>query len=289
MDYTHAARRRPAVVPGGHDQHALPVEPAGHQGLRRGRRHRGARGRHQRHHRCAGPRGHRHAGNAAGGLAAPPRRRRPRWPRNKGGDPCTRSSITARSPWPTPPSCWRPSGEAKLLAGGHTLLPTMKLRLAKPEGASSTSAGWPSSRASRRRATALVIGAMTTHDRGGELGRGALRHRRPVRGGRQHRRPARAQPRHHRRLGRQQRPVGRLPRRPAGARRHHRHQQARDRGRRLLQGPVLDRARRRRDHHPHLLPRPGQVRLRQVRQPGLALRAGGRGGGQDRQRPCASR
>ena len=25
------------------------------------------------------------------------------------------------------------SGEAKLLAGGHTLLPTMKLRLAKPE------------------------------------------------------------------------------------------------------------------------------------------------------------
>jgi carbon-monoxide dehydrogenase medium subunit len=29
-------------------------------------------------------------------------------------------------------------GEAKLLAGGHTLLPTMKLRLAKP-GSSSTS------------------------------------------------------------------------------------------------------------------------------------------------------
>ena len=72
MDYSHAARRRPAVLPGGHDQHALPVEPAGHQGLRRGRRHCRARRRHQRHHRRAGPRGHRHAGDAAGGLEGRP-------------------------------------------------------------------------------------------------------------------------------------------------------------------------------------------------------------------------
>ena len=48
---------------------AVPVEPAGHQGLRRGGRHRRAGRRHQRHHRRARPRGHRHAGDAAGGLA----------------------------------------------------------------------------------------------------------------------------------------------------------------------------------------------------------------------------
>ena len=79
----HAARGRPAVLQGGHDRHALPVEPAGHQGLRRGRRHRRAGRRHQRHHRRAGPRGHRHAGNAAGGVARGPEIARPRWPRNK--------------------------------------------------------------------------------------------------------------------------------------------------------------------------------------------------------------
>ena len=79
----HAARRRPAVLQGGHDRHALPVEPAGHQGLRRGRRHRRAGRRHQRHHRRARPRGDRHAGDAAGGLARGAESRPPRWPRNR--------------------------------------------------------------------------------------------------------------------------------------------------------------------------------------------------------------
>ena len=65
----HAARRRPAVDQDRHDQHALPVQSARHQGLRRGRRHRGAGRGHQRHHRCARARGHRHAGDAAGRLA----------------------------------------------------------------------------------------------------------------------------------------------------------------------------------------------------------------------------
>ena len=34
--------------------------------------------------------------------------------------------------------------DAKLLAGGHSLLPLMKLRLAAPERCSSTSAAWAS-------------------------------------------------------------------------------------------------------------------------------------------------
>ena len=46
--------------------------------------------------------------------------------------------------------------------------------------------------------------------------------------------------RHDRRLDRQQRSGGRLSGGAAGARRDHRHQQAQDRGRRLLQGPVRD-------------------------------------------------
>ena len=64
-----AARRGPAVVHRRHDGDAVPVEPARHQGLRRGRRHRRAGGGDQRHHRRARPRGHRHAGDAAGGVA----------------------------------------------------------------------------------------------------------------------------------------------------------------------------------------------------------------------------
>ena len=51
----HAARRRPALLRGRHDGDAVPVEPARHQGLRRGGRHRRAAGRDQRHHRRARP------------------------------------------------------------------------------------------------------------------------------------------------------------------------------------------------------------------------------------------
>ena len=162
------------------------------------------------------------------------------------------------------------NGDAKLLAGGHTLLPTMKMRLANPKVLVDLSRV-AELRGIDKKGSALVIGAMIDPRRGGHLLGGARRHRRPLRCARLDRRPACAQPRHHRRLGRQQRSRRRLPRRAAGAQCHDRHQQARDQGRRLLQGPVLHRARRRRDHHPHLLPRAGQVRLRQVRQPGLTL------------------
>ena len=52
----HAARRLPAVVQGRHDRDEMPVEPARHQGLRRGGRDRGAGRRDERHHRCASAR-----------------------------------------------------------------------------------------------------------------------------------------------------------------------------------------------------------------------------------------
>ena len=46
---------------------------------------------------------------------------------------CTPSIIIARARLPRPPSCWPARKTGKLLAGGHTLLPTMKLRLAGPQ------------------------------------------------------------------------------------------------------------------------------------------------------------
>ncbi len=49
----HAARRRPAVLHCRNRRNRLPLEPAGHQGLRRSRRHRLAAGDHQRNHRRA--------------------------------------------------------------------------------------------------------------------------------------------------------------------------------------------------------------------------------------------
>ena len=55
------------------------------------------------------------------------------------------------------------SGDAKLLAGGHTLLPTMKLRLAAPKVIVDLSR-IAELRGIDKKGNALVIGAMTTHD-----------------------------------------------------------------------------------------------------------------------------
>jgi carbon-monoxide dehydrogenase medium subunit len=54
-------------------------------------------------------------------------------------------------------------GETKILAGGHTLLPTMKLRLAKPEVIVDISR-LAELKGIERKGNALVIGAMSTHD-----------------------------------------------------------------------------------------------------------------------------
>ena len=55
------------------------------------------------------------------------------------------------------------SPEAKLLAGGHTLLPTMKQRLASPKVIVDLSRV-AELKGIQKNVTALVIGAMTTHD-----------------------------------------------------------------------------------------------------------------------------
>ena len=52
MDYCMPRARRSAAFKVGIDDDQMPVEPARHQGLRRGRRDRGAGGGDQRHHRC---------------------------------------------------------------------------------------------------------------------------------------------------------------------------------------------------------------------------------------------
>ena len=53
--------------------------------------------------------------------------------------------------------------EAKILAGGQTLIPTMKLRLASPEATSSTSTRSKACPASSSKGRSIVIGAMTRH------------------------------------------------------------------------------------------------------------------------------
>ena len=63
-----AARARPAVVPLWLDRNQVAVEPARHQGLRRGRRDCGAGGGDQCHHRCDRQREHIHAGDRQCGL-----------------------------------------------------------------------------------------------------------------------------------------------------------------------------------------------------------------------------
>ena len=54
------------------------------------------------------------------------------------------------------------NGEAKLLAGGHTLIPTMKLRLASPKALVDLSRV-AELKGIDKKGNALVIGAMTTH------------------------------------------------------------------------------------------------------------------------------
>ena len=129
--------------------------------------------------------------------------------------------------------------DARLLAGGQTLIPTLKQRLAQPSDAHR-------SRRHRRaqghqpRGGTLVIGAHDPARRGRAAPRckAAIPALADLAGGIGD--PAGAQPRHDRRLDRQQRPGGRLSRGGAGARRDDRHQQARDPGRRLLHRHVRD-------------------------------------------------
>ena len=161
----------------------------------------------------------------------------------------------------------------KPLAGGQTLLASMKLRLAAPEqlvdlGGIKELAGI------KKEGNAFVIGAMTRH-----LDVGANAEIKAAF-------PALAWLADH--IGdRQVRamgtiggsvanndPGGLLPQRGAGLGRDRDHQQARDRGRRLLPGPVRHRAGRGRADHRDPLPDPEARGLREAAAEGLQLPAG---------------
>ena len=224
--------------------------PAGRQRLRRGGRHRRAdRGDERRHRRACRRSASRildHARDARKGVARHPWRRT-----ETGGGIRERAHVQfqlsqAARASPTPPRLGA-GEEAKLLAGGMTLIPTLKQRLAKPSDLVDL-AKIAELKGIKRDGNAIVIGAMTRHV---EVATSDVVKAHPGTGAsrRRHRRSAGAQPRHHRRLDRQQRSGGGLSLRRAGIRRHGHHQQAQDRGRRLLQGHVRDRARARRDRH----------------------------------------
>ncbi len=127
--------------------------------------------------------------------------------------------------------------EAKFLAGGHSLLPLMKLRLAQPSVLIDIGRLSDLSYI-REDGDIIAIGALTRHrdvensDAAGPA-RAAARPR-----GQPRRRPAGAPPRHDRRLDRPRRPGVGPPGHDAGARRHVRRagpeRHARDRRRRLL-------------------------------------------------------
>ena len=155
--------------------------------------------------------------------------------------------------------------EAKLLAGGHTLIPTMKLRLAGPKHIIDMSQ-IEGLTGIEMKGRSLVIGARTPHvevatspivkENIPALAELACRDRRS--GG--------APSRHHRRLDRQQRSECRLSGGGAWARRHRDHQQAPYCGGRFLQGPVRDRARARRDHRAGAVPEAEQGGLCEIPQ-----------------------
>ena len=127
--------------------------------------------------------------------------------------------------------------EAKFLAGGHSLLPLMKLRLAQPSVL--VDIGRLSDLSYIRDAgDHIAIGALTRHTDVEHVRR--ARRARPAAGPRRQprRRPAGPPPRHHRRLDRPRRPGLRPAGHHAGPRRHVRRpgpeRHPRDRRRRLL-------------------------------------------------------
>ena len=173
--------------------------------------------------------------------------------------------------------------DAKALAGGMTLLPTMKQRLAAPSAVIELK-DVPELSGISRSGDDLVIGAMTRHVEvasnatvkgaiaalatlAGGIGDAHVRNRGTIGGSLANNDPAADYPAAALALG------GDL-----------RHQQAAHRGRRLFQGRVRDRARTRRAHHPGELPDPAKGGLYEIRQPRLALRAGRRVRRQDRGR-----
>ena len=171
--------------------------------------------------------------------------------------------------------------DAKFLAGGHTLLPTMKQRLAAP--ANLIDLGQIAElRGIERSARSVTIGAMTRHAEVANssdvreaipalaelaelIGDPHVRNRGTIGGSIANNDPAADYPAACLALG-------------ATIVTNKRKIAADD----FFTGPVRDRPRGGRDHHQGELPGPAEGRLRQVPQPGLALRPGRRLRGQAR-------
>ena len=169
--------------------------------------------------------------------------------------------------------------EAKFIAGGHSLLPMMKLRLAQPSVLIDIGRLSDLSYI-REEGDQIAIGAMTRHMdvETSDAAQGARAAAGPRR--RPRRRPAGAPPRHARRHDRARRPGVRSPGHHAGARRHLRgpgpERHPRDRCERLLPHVLRVGARARRDPHRGARPQDERRRLElpevQPSRPGLGDR-----------------
>ena len=165
--------------------------------------------------------------------------------------------------------------DAKLVAGGHTLIPVMKQRLASPPHLVDLS-HIEGLDAIEMKGRALAIGATAKHadvansaivgeaipalaELAGMIGDPAVRHKGTIGGS----------------LANND-PTADYPAAVSGAGRDHRHQQAPPQGGRVLPGAVHDRAGERRDHHQGDVPAAEEGGLCQIPQPGFALRAGRR-------------
>ena len=120
----HAARGGSALVQRLPHHDAVSGQSARRQGLRRGRRDRRIRRRHQRHHRRHRQQQSRHARVSGPRLARDPRLRE--------------DTIMHETNYHRPATVdeaaalFAKGADSKYLAGGHTLLPVMKARLASP-------------------------------------------------------------------------------------------------------------------------------------------------------------
>ena len=268
--------------------HAVHAQPAGRQGLRRGRCHRLAAGVDQRDLQRTGRQGRADAGIAVqrveGGAS-----HQPLTLEHERFKEHTMQTFNYAKPASVADAA-RAAGaaDAKLLAGGQSLLAAMKLGLAAPAALVDLS-GLAELKGISVSGGTVKIGAMTTHAAvaaskevaqaipalaamAGGIGDRQVRNRGTIGGSLANNDPAADYPAAVLALGRD-----------------HSHRQAHHHGRRFLQGSVRDGAERRRDHHRRQFPGAREGRLAEVQAAGVALCAGGRVRGQGQGRRAGGR
>ena len=216
MDYTMP---RADDVPSYKVEHAStpsPTNPLGIKGCGRSRRHRSTPGRDQRDHGCHRKRRHRDAGDVVQGLG-----------RDSAGQDIDGGGIREEAMYPTKyhkatsvdaaAAALSGAEDGAILAGGQTLLPTMKQHLASPSDlVDIRGAGLSGITVS---GGSVSIGATTTHAEVAGSAEIPVRLRGAVLSRGRDRGPRRAAHGDHRRLRRQQRPGGGLSLCGAGTRR----------------------------------------------------------------------